>query len=258
MPLVALTTDFGTRDAYVAAMKGVLYSRCPGVQVIDLSHEIPPQDVFEGALFLAEAAPYFPDGTIHCVVIDHGVGTARLPIIVYAGKQYFVCPDNGVLALFARSHPVEEARGITNRDFTRDSISSTFHGRDIFAPAAAQLAAGTPIEDAGERLATLTMLDTPRTNRDKHGRLAGVIMHIDRFGNAITNVHRGDLEGQSPVEIRAGGLRLGGVSDTYGDVEEGRPLALVGSSDYIEIAVNRGSAHEKLGLVRGQRVELRF
>jgi hypothetical protein len=258
MPLVALTTDFGTRDAYVAAMKGVLYSRCPGVQIIDLSHEIPPQDVFEGALFLAEAAPYFPEGTVHCVVIDPGVGTARLPIIVYAGKQYFVCPDNGVLALFVQSHPVEEARSITNRAFMRNPISSTFHGRDIFAPAAAGLAAGAPIEEAGERLATLTMLDTPKPKRDKHGRIEGVVMHIDRFGNAITNVHRGDLKGLSPVEIRAGRFRLHRVSDTYGDAEEGRPLALFGSSDYIEIAVNRGSAHDTLGLIRGQRVELRF
>ena len=258
MPLVALTTDFGTRDSYVAAMKGVLYSRCPGVQVVDLSHEIPPQDVFEGALFLAEAVPYFPEGTIHCVVVDPGVGTARLPIAVYAGKQYFVCPDNGVLGLFAQSHPVEEARSISNRSFMLDTVSPTFHGRDVFAPAAACLAAGVRIEDAGERVPTLTVLDVPKPTRDKHGRLSGVIMHIDRFGNAVTNVHRMDLEGAPPVEIRMGRLRLDRLSNAYGDVTEGDSLALFGSSDYIEIAVNQGSARDDFDIVRGQRVEIRF
>ncbi len=258
MPLVALTTDFGTRDAYVAAIKGVLYSRCPGVQVVDLTHDIPPQDVLECALFLADAAPYFPDGTIHCIVVDPGVGTSRLPIAVRAARQYFVCPDNGVLGLFAQSHPVEEARQITNPSFMLQPVSDTFHGRDVFAPTAARLAAGAPIEDAGDRVPTLTMLDIPKPTRDKRNGLSGIVMHIDRFGNAITNIHRDDLQGTAPLGSQVGRLRLDALNNTYGQVEEGQALALIGSSNYLEIAVNRGSASDQYELVRGQRVKIRI
>ncbi|MCC6490866.1 MAG: SAM-dependent chlorinase/fluorinase, partial [Candidatus Hydrogenedentes bacterium] len=189
-PLITLTTDFGTRDAYAAAMKGVILSACPDARVIDLSHDIAPQDVFEGAMFVAEAVPCFPANSIHCVVVDPGVGTARLPIIVSAGEHTFVCPDNGLLTLFTRQHAIREARMIANPEFMRASISATFHGRDIFAPAAAALARGVPMQDAGERLTTLTMLEIPGVHTTADGIVAGVVMHVDRFGNAITNIHR--------------------------------------------------------------------
>lgn len=256
--LITLTTDFGTRDAYVAAMKGVILTACPGVTLADLTHEIPPQDVFEGALFLAESAPYFPEGTIHCVVVDPGVGTARLPIIVAAGKQVFVCPDNGLLTLYARQYPIEDARIITNPVFMREAISATFHGRDIFAPAAARLASGVPMQEAGDRLTTLTMLEVPEVKRDAEGHLEGVVMHVDRFGNAVTNIHRSRLDGPAFSELRAGQQRFTELHETYGDVPPGRALVLFGSSDYLEIAVHRGNAREQLGLPRGTRVEIRF
>ncbi|MFA6245082.1 MAG: SAM-dependent chlorinase/fluorinase, partial [Candidatus Hydrogenedentales bacterium] len=203
-PVVTLLTDFGTKDAYVAAMKGVILTRCPEVTIVDLSHEITPQDIFEGALFLAEAAHYFAPGTIHCVVVDPGVGTSRLPIAASAGGQLFVAPDNGILSLFVRKHPLGEVRMITNKRFMLDRISATFHGRDIFAPAAAALASGVPVEEAGDRTTTMTMLDIPWAKRDEDNRVVGIVMHIDRFGNAITNIRREDLDPAGPRDIRAG------------------------------------------------------
>ena len=256
--LITLTTDFGTRDAYAATMKGVILSACPDARLIDLTHDIPPQDVFEAALFLAEAAPYFPAGTIHCVVVDPGVGTARLPIIASAGNHLFVCPDNGLLTLFTRQHPIHEARMITNPQFLRATISATFHGRDIFAPAAATLAHGVPMQEAGDKLTTLTMLEIPDVRKDQDSYLDGVVMHIDHFGNAITNIHRAHIGSKVITEVRAGQQRFTALHETYGDVEPGRALALFGSSDYLEIAVHRGNAREQLGLLRGTRVEVRF
>ncbi len=256
--LITLTTDFGTRDAYVSAMKGVILSRCPDACVVDLTHDIPPQDVFEGALFLADAAPLFPEGTIHCVVVDPGVGTSRLPIVASAGKQRFVLPDNGLLTLFSRQHAIEEARIITNPEFMRETISATFHGRDMFAPAAACLAKGMAMESAGEKLTTLTMLDIPHVKTEAEETLAGVVMHVDRFGNAITNIHRSDLQDRTIAELRAGQQRFTELQETYGDVPPGRALVLFGSNDYLEIAVHRGNAREQLDLPRGTRVEVRF
>ncbi|GMV94143.1 MAG: hypothetical protein AMXMBFR82_39210 [Candidatus Hydrogenedentota bacterium] len=256
--LITLTTDFGTRDPYVASMKGVILSLCPDVRIIDLSHEIPPQDVFEGAQFVASAAPLFPENTIHCVVIDPGVGTSRLPIVAAAGDQLFVLPDNGLLTLYARHYPIREARIITNPEFMRSSISATFHGRDMFAPAAARLAQGAALEMAGEKLTTLTMLEIPALSTDPEGHLEGAIMHIDRFGNAITNIHRTDLGGRAFSELRAGHHRFTEMHETYGDVPPGRALVLFSSNDYLEIAVHRGSAREQLQLARGTRVEVRF
>ena len=256
--LIALTTDFGTRDAYVAAMKGVILSACPEARVVDLTHDIAPQDVFEGALFLAEAVPLFPEGTIHCVVVDPGVGTSRLPIVVSAGKQLFVLPDNGLLTLYARRHPIEEARMITNPEFMRKTISATFHGRDMFAPAAARLASGVAMESAGDKLATLTMLEVPQVKTNAEGCLEGAIMHVDRFGNSITNIHRNHLENRTFSELRVGHQRFTALHETYGDVSPGRALVLFGSNDYLEIAVHRGNAREQLDLARGARVEVHF
>lgn len=256
--LITLTTDFGTRDAYVASMKGVILSICPEARVIDLTHEIPPQDVFEGALFLATAAPLFPAGTIHCVVVDPGVGTSRLPIIVSAGNQLFVLPDNGLLTLFVRHHAIKEARIITDPEFMRPSISATFHGRDMFAPAAGRLAQGAPMSTAGDRLTTLTMLEVPTVQIGEGGNMIGTIMHVDRFGNAITNIHRTDLGDRVFGELRVAQQRFMALHETYGDVPPGRPLVLFGSNDYLEVAVHRGSAHDQLQLSRGARVEVRF
>jgi len=145
-PLVTLTTDFGHRDPYVAAMKGVLHQRCPAVHIEDLSHDLAPQDLIEAALFVEAAMPYYPPGTFHIVVVDPGVGTARRPLALKADGQYFICPDNGLMTLYLQQHPLETAHVITNPAWMLPEVSATFHGRDIFASAAAMLASGSSLE----------------------------------------------------------------------------------------------------------------
>lgn len=257
-PLITLTTDFGTRDPYVASMKGVIHSVCENARIVDLSHEIGPQDIFEAALFITEATRWFPRGTVHCVVIDPGVGTARLPIAAHARDQYFVCPDNGILTFIERASRLDNIRIITNKSFMRDTISATFHGRDIFAPAAAHLAGGAAFESVGERLQTITTLDVPELRRDIVDAIGGIVMHIDRFGNAITNIHRSDIPDAARASVHFSGTAVEQISQTYGDVNAGSACALFGSSDYLEIAVHRGNASDQFDLRRGSRVEVRF
>ncbi len=252
--LVTLTTDFGERDPYVAAMKGVLLSAVPGIRVIDLTHQIAPQDTFEAALFIAGAAPYFPAGTIHVAVVDPGVGTARHPIAVSAGGQIFVCPDNGLLTLYLRAHPLEAAHVISNPALMRYPVSPTFHGRDIFAPVAAHLAKGMPLAEVGGRLAKLAYLDIPEPVREDENRWKAAIIHVDRFGNAVTNLSRTQLGTEAITAICAGGHRFEQLCTTYGDVASGESLVLFGSTDYLEIAVRDGSAAAQLGLQAGTAV----
>lgn len=254
--LVTLTTDFGARDPYVAAMKAVLHSGCPGLTIEDLSHEIAPQDVLEGALFVAAAAPYFAPGTIHAVVIDPGVGADRHPIVASAGGQIFVCPDNGLLTLFLQEHPLEQARIITNPNFMRKEISPTFHARDVFAPAAARLAAGAKIEEAGEVLDTVITLriDSPKIDQD--GAIRGEVIHIDRFGNCITSIRRDLLRQNVEYRIHWGETTLPGIRRTYATVAPGEPLALFGGFGRLEIAVRDGNAHKTLLIPKGTPVTL--
>ncbi|GMU90975.1 MAG: hypothetical protein AMXMBFR4_00330 [Candidatus Hydrogenedentota bacterium] len=256
-PIVTLTTDFGTRDSYVAVMKGVLLSACPDLRIVDLTHDIAPQDVFGAAYFLAEAATWYPEGTIHCAVIDPGVGTTRLPIVVRARNYFFVGPDNGLLTFISKKISIDEARSITNPRFMLPEISATFHGRDIFAPTAACLARGAPMEEAGDRLTALTMLEIPCAKVDENGNLCGVVVHVDRFGNAITNIHRSQVPERKDVTVRIGSESVYGIHETYGDVDPGRSVALFGSADYLEIAIHRGNAADKFGAHRGTRVEIR-
>lgn len=253
--IVTLTTDFGTRDPYVAQLKGVLLAGCEDVRIHDLTHEIAPQDVLEGALFLAAAAPTFPPGTVHLAVIDPGVGTDRRAIAASVGGQHVVCPDNGLLTLLARRAPIEEVRSIERASLRREPVSPTFHGRDLFAPAAAFLACGGALEGLGPPVADPVELPLPRPHHEG-GRLLGEVLHVDRFGNAITNLGRSDIEaitGGRTASIEAGGRQLP-LARTYGDVAEGEALALIGSADLIEIAVRNGSAAATFGLVRGSEV----
>ncbi|HEO70797.1 MAG TPA: hypothetical protein ENN80_05990 [Candidatus Hydrogenedentes bacterium] len=251
MPLITLTTDFGERDPYVAAMKGVLYRECPGVTVADLSHAIAPQDVMEGALFMAGAAAYFPEDTVHVAVVDPGVGTQRRPIAVSAGGQRFVCPDNGLLTLWLRTNALDAARVITNPDFMCHPLSATFHGRDLFAPAAACLARGELFETVGEDAGELVALDVSEAAWVADHVLSGEIIHLDRFGNAVTNIPRQMLRNLCVECVQAGEHRFKGLSATYSDVEEGAPVVLFSSTDYLEIALRNGNAAQTLRLERG-------
>lgn len=253
MKPVTLTTDFGVRDPYVAAMKGVLHSRCPQISIVDLTHEIAPQDVMEAALFLAAAALWFPAGTTHVVVVDPGVGAGRKPMAAALGGLLFVAPDNGVLSLLAGRMDGMTAFEIANPACMQASVSATFHGRDIFAPAAAALIQGMPLAEVGPPIKAPVELGIPKPSAAE-GCVRGEIVHIDHFGNAISNVPRRILpEGVHPV-IEAAGLSLP-LLRTYSDAAPGKPLALFGSSGFIEIAVNHGSAEHRLGLKRGNSIE---
>jgi S-adenosylmethionine hydrolase len=254
-PLVTLTTDFGTKDPYVSAMKGVIYSQCPGVRVVDLSHDIPPQDLWHACFFWAGSAPYFPPGTIHIAIVDPGVGTARRAVVAKAGGQYFVCPDNGILTMALLACPLEEAYAITNPDFMAADVSPTFHGRDVFAPTAARLASGVDIAEAGEAAPDLVALPIPDpVTRDE--AIEGEIIHIDHFGNCISNVTRATLASKSPQNIRIGAESFESILDTYGQAQRGEALALFGSSGHLELAVREDSASDRLGIRVGDPVRV--
>ena len=252
---ITLTTDFGARDAYAAQLKGVLLARCPGAAVLDLTHDIAPHDAIEGALFLDGAVPAFPPGTVHLAVVDPGVGGARRAIACAIGGQFAVCPDNGLLTLLARRLPIEEAREIANPALRREPVSATFEGRDVFAPAAAHLACGGALGDLGPPAEGLATLALPEPSREADG-VRGEVLHVDRFGNAITNVEASMLpEAAAGVRVRAGGRGLP-LRRTYADAAPGEALALVGSGGRIEIAVREGSAADRLGLRRGSPVRV--
>jgi S-adenosylmethionine hydrolase len=255
--IVTLMTDFGTSDPYAASMKGVIYGICPEALVVDASHTIPPQDVRAASWFVAASAPYFPEGSVHVIVVDPGVGTDRLPLAVSAGGRFFVCPDNGVLTLYLRWFPLTAARSIANPLCVRDSISSTFHGRDIFAPTGAQLACGMDIDDVGPPVERMVALDLPEPRTDPSGVIHGEIIHIDRFGNLISNIPHAlwGLE-DGKAAIRAADRFIEGISQSYGSRRRANVLAVWGSTGFLEIAVNQGNAAQHLALGVGSGILL--
>jgi len=257
-PTIALLTDFGTRDHYAGAMKGVALTLCPDVTLVDITHEIPPHDVLAGALELAAAYKYFPPGTIFLVVVDPGVGSSRRGIAAEAGGYRFVAPDNGVLTLVLRDAPPRKVVELTERRYARPTVSRTFEGRDRFAPAAAWLAKGIELAALGRPLPAWVQLAVPQPVVTG-GQITAEVMRVDRFGNLVTNVERADfdrLTASGGIDITAGTHRVGKVVATYAEVEPGAACALFGSSDHLEIAVNGASAAEQLGLGRGARVTI--
>lgn len=258
-PVVTLTTDFGLRDHYVAAMKGVILTLCPEAQIIDISHMITRHDVREAAYVLSQASPHFPEGTIHVVVVDPGVGTPRRRLVIKGRRGYFVGPDNGVLMPAAQGEGIVQIVEVVNREMMLASISSTFEGRDVFAPIAAHLANGVDLTRLGPELGNPVELSWG-TFEVAAFRVAGQVLHIDGFGNIITNVPSSSVESwqqgttlRARIESREEHLVL---SRSYGDVPEGVPLAVPGSGGFLEIAVNRGSAGELFDARVGSRVEV--
>jgi S-adenosylmethionine hydrolase len=244
-PIITLTSDFGTRDSYVAQMKAVLLRHCPRARLIDITHEIAPQDIVAGSITLERAVYAFPPGTIHLAVIDPGVGGERKLLISNIARQTVVCPDNGLITWASRRLGPAQTFELTWRPA---SSSNTFHGRDIMAPAAGKIAAGMRLRNLSRPLAGPVLL-----NLDLSTTGVGQVIHIDHFGNATTNLP-GPLTGASTVHVR--GKRLGALRRTYSEVLRGKPLALVGSSGLIEVAVREGSAAEKLKLKIGDEVRL--
>jgi S-adenosylmethionine hydrolase len=262
MPIITFTTDFGFSDGYVAAMKGVVLSVAPHATLIDLAHGIAAQDVAGGAITLAQAAPMFPPGTIHVAVVDPGVGSPRDGLIVEAGGSTFVGPDNGLLSLAAR--PPRRAFRIEAASFRREPVSPTFHGRDVFAPAAAQLALGARASDAGAELASIVELQTP-TVRRLADHVEGTVIHLDSFGNLISSITR-DLvpaagSAAAPdlrIEVEGEGGRFHPVwARTFSDVEPNTLVAYIGSGGQLEIALRNGSAARFVGARRGHPIRIR-
>lgn len=255
--LITLTTDFGTQDPFVGVMKGVIKGIAPQVEIIDLTHAIPPQDILAGAFVLKTACRFFPTDTIHLIVIDPGVGSSRRPIAARLGEWLFVGPDNGVLSYVLAEAPLHQAVTLDNPAYHRHPTSRTFHGRDIFAPAAAHLARRVPMSALGTPLETLTALPLP--GPEIVGDMVRChVIHSDIYGNAFTDLTEPAYTqwAVGEVTITVNGQIVPGPLDAYSDVAEGAPLALFGSSGHLEIAVHNGSAREKLGLTRGDAVTL--
>ncbi|MCK4306026.1 MAG: SAM-dependent chlorinase/fluorinase [Candidatus Eisenbacteria sp.] len=255
--IITLTSDFGTRDAYVGAMKGVICSILPSARIVDITHEIRPQKVLEAAILLEAAYCWFPPGTVHVVVVDPGVGTKRRPLAVEADGQLFVGPDNGVLSAPLSGKRVR-AHEITETSYELPYRSDTFHGRDVFAPAAGHLASGIEVDRLGADISGFVLLDLPKPVV-KDDRIVGEILRTDRFGNAISNIPRSLLSriGPGGYEVVASGQSFGKLRRRFQDVAEGESLPLTGGTGRIEIAVNGGSAAERWGLQAGDPIEIK-
>lgn len=258
-PVITLTTDFGF-GRYVAQMKGVILSICPEATIVDVAHNVPPQDLVNCAYLLKDVVSTFPAGTIHVVVVDPGVGTKRRGVAVRAGPaapgHLFVGADNGVFAPWAEGG---EMRLLSESKYMRPTVSQVFHGRDIFSPAAAHLASGVPLSAFGAVVADPVLLELPKTKHSE-GRVIGEVLYADKFGNIVTNIEASDLppRGEEGLRVEIGWARIDSLSRTYADVEVGEMVALVGSSGRLEIAVREGSAAERLALrqLRGTHVKV--
>ncbi len=256
-PAIALLTDFGLRDHYVGVMKGVALSICPDATFVDISHGIPPQDLLAAALELDAAYRYFPQGTIFLVVVDPGVGTGRRAIAMDTGEYRFVGPDNGVLALVAGRSPSARIVELVNPQYARPTISRTFEGRDRFAPAAAWLASGVELTSFGPKVTPVTPLDVPSARVGSCG-IDGEILHVDRFGNLITNIDWSLLDGLArPIAVEVNGRFVPHFVSTYADAPARALCALVGSSGLLEIALNGADAASALAIGRGAAVRVR-
>jgi S-adenosyl-L-methionine hydrolase (adenosine-forming) len=258
-PVIAILTDFGTRDAYVGSMKGVIVGLCPDAKLVDLSHDIEPHDVMEAALHLAAAYRSFPGGTIFLTVVDPGVGSARRGIAADTGDYRFVAPDNGVLTAVLRDSPPKRVVELTERRYARPTVSRTFEGRDRFAPAAAWLAKGIQLTAFGRPVADYHRLDLPQPELADES-VRGAIVHVDRFGNLVTNIERRTFEQlarSGGLQVTAAGQAVGRIVGTYADIQPGEVCALFGSTDHLELAAYAGSAAESLGIARGAPVEVR-
>jgi S-adenosyl-L-methionine hydrolase (adenosine-forming) len=254
--VITLTTDFGTRDWFVGAMKGVILSIAPAATVIDLTHDLPPSDIRGGAFALAARFPYFPKGSVHVAVVDPGVGSRRRAIAAQTDKGVFVGPDNGVLSWALAKAKIAAIHALVNKAYFLQPVSRTFHGRDVFASVAAHLSRGVPIGKFGPALKDFIRLDWPEP-RARKGQFEGQIVYIDRFGNAITNLEgRGMNSVQGSCEVYGKRRRVCPVKAYYQAVAPKTAVALVGSSGFFEIAINGGSAEMALGIEIGTRVVL--
>jgi S-adenosylmethionine hydrolase len=264
--IITLTTDFGLADSYVGTMKGVILSIAPDARLVDITHNISPQDIHQAAYIVQTFYAYFPPGTIHLIVVDPGVGSERRAIAFSTPEAIFVAPDNGVLTYVWRDARARwgpeacEVVELTERRFWLHRISRTFHGRDIFAPVAAHLASGVPLAALGPRLPALAEAALEQPTHGRNGELIGRIIHVDHFGNCITNITPQHLAqaGLGPdLTVEIIDQRIPGLKQTYAEGPVGALIALIGSSDRLELAVRNGSAAQTLGVGIGDIVRVR-
>ena len=255
--LITLTTDFGVSDHFVASMKGVMAGITPKTRVIDVTHQVAPYNITEAAFILSEAWPSFPKGTIHVVVVDPGVGSDRRPLLVEAGGHFFIGPDNGVISMIFDAMP-HKARVLTNPKFMRKDVSRTFHGRDIFAPAAAHLAKGVKPAQFGKLIQDAVRADLIHNTPLGKTSWRGSILKADRFGNLITSfaIEKFESLKTRAFEVRVGNAKIHRLALNYSETDLGEIFAIVGSSGYLEIAANQSSAAAQLGCSAGAPVEL--
>lgn len=256
-PIVTLTTDFGSNDHLVGAMKGVILKVNPDVQIVDISHRVIPYDILDGALTLGQAYRHFPLKTVHIIVVDPGVGTQRRPLLVSGEQHYFVAPDNGVLSMVYEREERLTVRHVTAEHYFLSPLSNTFHGRDIFAPVAAWLTKNGAASSFGDEITDFVRFSMPKP-KSANGVVKGVILKVDNFGNAVTNLSVEDvpqlLAGSGQCKVTAGAKPVTKFVQTYSQGEPGEAFALIGSSGFLEISMNRASAAKTLGLQRGAEV----
>jgi S-adenosylmethionine hydrolase len=260
MTIITLTTDFGLEDGYVGAMKGVIWRIAPEARIADITHQIGPQNILHGAMVLASVAPYYPDGAIHVAVVDPGVGMARRPLMATIDAQYFIGPDNGLVSLWLAKAEEEglavQCFHLNQPGYWLPKVTNVFHGRDIFAPSAAHLAAGTPPKRMGAPVDDPVRLQLPAPQRTSSGWL-GEIIYIDHFGNLVTNFRPRQPDGMSVSTVRVKSANIsGGLVRAFGERPPGEMAALINSSGYLEIVEVNGSAARRLGATVGDPVEV--
>ena len=258
-PIITLTTDYGTSDHLAGVLKGVILRILPNATVVDINHHVAPFDVLDGALTIGTAYGFFPPRTVHVVVVDPGVGTARRPIIASAEQQYFVAPDNGVLSMVYDRDPGAIVRHVTAEHHFLSPVSNTFHGRDVFAPVAAWLAKTFQTEAFGEEITDFVRFVLPRP-KAAGTALKGVVLRVDAFGNLMTNFTAEDLPTAAvesgKIKLQVGGKAVERLAQNFAEGASGTPVAILGSSGYLEIAVNKGNAARALGVNRGAEVTI--
>ncbi len=247
-PPITLITDFGLSDGYVGAMKGVILDILPWGQVVDITHAIEPQNIRQAAFVLYTVAPHFPECTVHVVVVDPGVGSDRRPIVVYTEQAAFVGPDNGVFSWIYKTQKVKEIRELANPYYQRAQVSPTFHGRDLFAPFAAHIAAGVPAPSVGPVVTDPVVFPIPDPSPLPDGGIQGHVIHIDNFGNIITNITREMLAQSQDWTFQIGGRTIEHLKPAYAYAPANDLVALIGSMGYLEIAIRDGHAAQTLGV----------
>jgi S-adenosylmethionine hydrolase len=256
--IITLTTDFGLLDAYVGSMKGVILSIHPHVRIVDITHELPAHRILPAACLLREACPRFPPGSVHVAVVDPGVGGQRTPLLLKIDDRFYIGPDNGMFGLLMSDLPLQGAWRLERQEHFLHPVSNTFHGRDIFAPVAAHLAAGTPPDAFGSAASDPSSLSLP-AHHEETGTLRGQVMWIDRFGNCITNLTDRVVSrwaSGTSFTVLTAPKRIAGISTNYESTPEGEALALINSMGYLEVACNEARADSVLGLREGDPVVL--